>query len=93
MLGLIAILIVVGFVLYCILWPETEREDYRMQKHFLVLLIKIIYKGFRFTQGVLKIGSELVYRAGPAGAGANCSLRILPTNHTAVVTGIRYTSF
>lgn len=79
-----------GFILYTILWPEKEKCDFKEQNDFLVFLIKVIYKRFRYTPGELTIGSNLVYRAGGAGADVKCSLRILPTNHKTVVTRIRF---
>ena len=79
-----------GFILYTILWPEKEKCDFKDQEDFLAFLIKVIYKRFRYTPGELSIGSNLVYTAGGTSADVKCSLRILPTNHRVVVTGIRY---
>ena len=78
-----------GFILYTILWPEKEIYTHTEQNHFIVFLIKVIYKWFRYTPGELSIGNNLVYRAGGASADVKCSLRILPTNHKVVVNRIR----
>ena len=78
-----------GYILYTILLPEKEKYDFKNQNDFIVSLIKVIYKWFRYTPGELSIGSNLVYRAGGASADVKCSLRILPTNHKIVVTRIR----
>ena len=91
MFVVIVIVIILGFLAYSLLWPDPEKQDFKDERHVLVYLVKIVYRSLRFTQGVLKLGNELIYRAG-AGAGQS-ALRIIPTNHKVVLTGIRYVIF